>query len=77
VIAALERRLRDTAIDGTHEKSTETAPSVEAIEAAIQASLARVASGQGPLRTLGLYAGTIWMADDVFMDTDEDIRGKS
>lgn len=39
-------------------------PSLEEIEAAIQASIQRIASGEADLRILGLHAGTTWVSDD-------------
>ncbi|MBC8099870.1 MAG: hypothetical protein H7Y11_10540, partial [Armatimonadetes bacterium] len=39
-------------------------PSDEAIEAAIQESMERVALGGPNLRVLGLNAGSMWMSDD-------------
>ena len=39
-------------------------PSNEDIEAAIQRSLQRIASGETDLRVLGLNAGTSWVGDD-------------
>ena len=39
-------------------------PTREEVEAEIQKSMERVASGKYPLRTLGLNKGTAWVSDD-------------
>src|SRR5690349_14859156 len=39
-------------------------PSLEEVEAAIEASKKRIASGEADLRILGLDKGTVWMSDD-------------
>ena len=39
-------------------------PSLEEVEAAIQASMERIASDKAELRVLGLHAGEMWMSDD-------------
>ncbi len=61
VIEALENEVRRSPITDT---SDEIKPSLEEIEAAIAASMRRVASGEVELRVLGLNKGTIWVSDD-------------
>lgn len=58
LIDALEQEVRRLQIDQP------VSPSREEVEAAVQESLRRVASGQGDFRVLGLHAGTSWVSDD-------------
>ncbi len=64
IIQSLERDLRNVQVAVQSDPEGAIMPSAETIEAAIQASMRRVAVGEVPLRTLGLQAGTVWMSDD-------------
>lgn len=50
-------------------------PPIAALEAAIQQSQQRVASGQTKLRILGLHAGNSWIADDFDAPLPDELWG--